>query len=258
MSAGLKRGNKIIFRLFRPKVVPVPTVAGFLFLTLVGCATVLLLVYTVPIFLALNSPIKHGLLVVEGWGSAESLRVAADTFKIGDYDAIVVSGGPIDDVFNCCGFKTYAERSAYVLKQLGIADAVVIIAPAPASAQDRTYRSAVSVRLRLEELGLKVTSLDVFSSGPHARRSRYLYQMAFGPHVEVGAIAAAPSGYDSSHWWRSSAGVKEILAEVLAYIWTLWFFDPGARGSWQEAWGNVGFIGYPSRINVALCNINKN
>lgn len=225
------------FRLFRPRLVPVPTIAGFLLLALVGYAAVLLLVYAVPNFLALNSPVKRGLLVVEGWLSPESLGVAADIFRRGSYDAIVVSGGQIQDSFNSCGFETYAERSAYGLKQLGIADAMIIAAPGPASAQDRTFRSAVSVRQRLEMLDRKVTALDIISSGPHTRRTRDLYQMAFGRQVNVGAIAVTPSSYDFSHWWRSSAGVKDVIAEAIAYIWTLWFFRPGPRGSWDEAWG---------------------
>lgn len=233
----IQRGEKIIFRFFHPRLVPVPTVAGLLLLMLAGWAILFALAYVMPHFLALNSPMKRGVLVVEGWLSQEALGLAADTFRQGNYDAVVVSGGPIEDSFNGCGFKTYAERATYVLKQLGIPDTMLIAVPAPASAQDRTYRSAVSVRQKLEKLRRKVTALDIFSSGPHTRRSRNLYQIAFGQDVEIGAIAANPSSYDFRHWWRSSAGVKEIVTEGVAYIWARCFFEPGPRGSWQEAWG---------------------
>jgi hypothetical protein len=228
----------ISFHLFHLRMIPVPTVAGILFFTLIGCGSLLAVVYALPSFLAVNNPVRHGLLVVEGWVSLPSLRMAADTFQQGGYEAIVVSGGPIEGNFCRSGFDTYAERAAYELKQLGIADSRLIVAPAPASAQDRTYRSSVSVRQLLESQGRKVTAFDLFSSGPHTRRSRNLYQLAFGEHVKVGAIAAPPSTYDFSHWWRSSAGVKEVLAEGIAYAWTLCCFEPGKPGSWEEAWGN--------------------
>lgn len=225
------------FRLFHLRISTAPTIAGILFLMLIGCGTLLAFIYTLPSFLAINNPVRHGFLVVEGWVSLPSLRMAAETFQQGNYEAIVVSGGPIENSFCPSGFKTYAERAAYELKQFGIADSKIIVASAPASAQDRTYRSSVSVRQLLESHGHKVTAFDLFSSGPHTRRSRNLYQLAFGENVEVGAIAAPPSSYDFSHWWRSSAGVKEVLAEFIYYTWTLCCFDPGKRGSWEEAWG---------------------
>lgn len=226
-------------RLFHLRVVPVPTITGLFLLMLIGCGSLVMFIYTLPNFLAINNPVRHGLLVVEGWVSTSSLRLAAETFQQSDYESIVVSGGPIEDSFLRSKFKTYAERAAYELKQFGIADSKILVAPAPASAQDRTYRSSVSVRQLLETQRHKVIAFDLFSSGPHTRRSRNLYQLAFGKNVEVGAIAAPPSNYDFSHWWRSSAGVKDVLAESIAYIWTLCCFDPGQRGSWEEAWGKA-------------------
>lgn len=225
------------FHLFHFRMIPVPTIAGIFLLMLVGSASLLTFIYALPNFLAINSPVRHGLLVVEGWVSLPSLRMAAETFQQGDYESIVVSGGPIEGNFCRSGFKTYAERAAYELKQFGIPDSKIIVAPAPASAQDRTYRSSVSVRQLLEALGQKASAFDLFSSGPHTRRSRNLYQLAFGEDVEVGAIAGPPDNYDFLHWWRSSAGVKDVLAEGIAYVWTLCCFEPGKRGSWEEAWG---------------------
>ena len=225
------------FRLFHLRIDIVPTIAGVFFVMLIGCGTLLAFVYTLPGFLATNGPVRHGFLVVEGWISLPSLRIAAETFQQGNYESIVVSGGPIENNFCPSGFKTYAERAAYELKQFGIVGSKIIVAPAPASAQDRTYRSSVSVRQLFETLGYKVSAFDLFSSGPHARRSRNLYQLAFGSQVQVGAIAAPPSNYDFLHWWRSSAGVKDVLAEGVAYAWTLCCFEPGERGSWEEAWG---------------------
>lgn len=214
-----------------------PTWSGLLLLLAIVVGGGTLLMHGWAVFLSQNRPVGHGVLVVEGWVPKDSLQAAAQLARSGAYDVVVVSGGPIEDLLKDCGFSTYAERAAFGLKQLGVDPAKVIVAAAPASAQDRTYRSSVSVRQALEKAKYKVIALDVFSSGPHARRSRNLYQMAFGDAVKVGVIAAASTSYDMTHWWRTSAGVKEVLAETVAYLWTQCCFHPGVRGSWEEAWG---------------------
>lgn len=197
-----------------------------------------LLAHALPRFLSATAPVRQGFLVVEGWVPSSSLRLAEKIFRQGYYDAVVVSGGPFEDADCNTGYATYADRAANVLKRLGLPERVLIVAPAPASAQDRTYRSAVSVRQMLEMRGIKVRAMDVLSSGPHTRRSRNLYRLAFGEDVEIGSVATMPTNYDLLHWWRSSAGVKDVVAESVAYFWTLCCFDPGPRGSWHEAWGH--------------------
>ncbi len=214
-----------------------PTLPGLLLLLALGSLGAILIVRGWAGFLSQNRPVGHGVLVVEGWVSGDSLNVAAKLARSGVYDAVVVSGGPVEDVLRDCGFMTYAERAAFGLKKFGLGTARLIVASAPASAQDRTYRSSVSVRQALEKEKLKVVALDVFSSGPHARRTRNLYQLAFGDNVDVGVISAAPADYDMTYWWITSAGVKEVLAETVAYLWTQCCFYPGVHGSWEEAWG---------------------
>ena len=47
-------------------------------------------------FLALNDPISHGLLVVEGWLPDYGLEIAAEEFKRDHYQKIYVTGGPLE------------------------------------------------------------------------------------------------------------------------------------------------------------------
>lgn len=223
-------------RLYRRRTVPVPTFLGGLLLVSLFGVTLLLSLRALAFFLAQNAPVGHGILVVEGWLSVDELRLAAETFRQGSYGALVVSGGPVADPLCEGRFGSYAERAAAKMRDLGISEPLLVVAPAPASAQERTYRSAVSVRQSLETSGRSVKALDVFSRGPHARRSGLLYRVAFGDGVEVGVRAAPPSEYPLSRWWRSSAGVKDIIGESIAYAWTLCCFDPGPRGSHQELW----------------------
>jgi hypothetical protein len=46
-----------------------------------------------------------------------------------------------------------------------------------------------------------------------------LFQEAFGHRVLVGIIAVSNPDYDTAHWWRSSEGVREIISEVIAYVY---------------------------------------
>ena len=110
--------------------------------------------------------------------------------------------------------------------------------PAPASAQERTFRSAVSVReWARDSSGIAVDAVDVYSRGPHARRSRWLYQRAFGDGVAVGVIASPPRAYDPDAWWRSSDGARAVLSELAGWLWARAIFDPGDPGSPRELWG---------------------
>jgi hypothetical protein len=81
-----------------------------------------------------------------------------------------------------------------------------------------------------------LASLDVFSSGPHSRRTRLLYRMAFGPDVAIGIVAAHPDTYDPDRWWASSVGAETVLSEALKLAWTKCFFRPGPPGSTDEMW----------------------
>ncbi len=214
-----------------------PTAAGTLVLLAGAALAALVLARTLPGFLAVDAPEGRGLLVVEGWISRAALREAAERFRAGGYDLVVVTGGPLDGP-ECGGDgPTYADRAAQELRRLGIVEPRLAVVPAPASAQDRTYRSAVSLRQWLERTGRGVpAALDVFSQGPHARRSRTLYRMALGDGVRVGVVAAAPP-YDVARWWRRSDAAKDVLTEAVGYAWMSCCFWPGPRGSVEEQWG---------------------
>jgi hypothetical protein len=216
-------------RLIRRRSMLVPTWTGLILLAALLVGGAFWARQRIPLFLAPNQPVGHGLLVVEGWQERDSLQVAASAFRNGGYDAIVVTGGPTTDPAWEGGFATYAERAASELRRLGIAEPELVVVPAPASAQDRTYLSAVSVRQWMEGSGRPVSALDVFSVGPHSRRSQRLYRMAFGDQIEVGVRSGSPSTYELGRWWQSSEGTKDVLGESLAYAWVLCCFHPRIR-----------------------------
>ncbi|MGA2556129.1 MAG: hypothetical protein ABSG04_07630, partial [Verrucomicrobiota bacterium] len=60
----------------------------------------------------------------------------------------------------------------------------------------------------------------------HARRSRLLFQKACGDDTKVGVIALDDVGYDPTHWWRTSEGVREVVGEGIAYLYARIVFHP--------------------------------
>jgi hypothetical protein len=169
--------------------------------------------------------------------SAEELDQVIDRFRGGDYKNIVTTGGPIEATLVPVAHTTYAELARDYLVRHGLPSLSVTAVPAPASAQDRTFLSAVMVREWLERSRLAVDALDVYSPGVHSRRSRALYRAAFGSRVRIGILAARPTDYDPDAWWRTSAGAKTVITEALGWIWTNLFFWPSTPGSVEEKWG---------------------
>ena len=175
-------------------------------------------------------------LVVEGWMEAGELQQAIAVLRAGRYTRVLTTGGPVLTWPGDTVWHSYAARAASYLRANGVTGIPVIAVEAPASAQDRTYLSAVMVREWAQHAGVKLEAIDLLSVGVHARRSWMLYRMALGDEVEVGVLAARPTEYDPERWWTSSAGAKATLGEVVSVAWTTCCFWPGARGSHEERW----------------------
>jgi hypothetical protein len=190
-------------------------------------ALLILLVRGLHPFLAVNKPLADGLLVVEGWTPDYGLKIALDEFKRNHYEKLYVTGGPLDSGTYLTPYQTYAHLGAATLVKLGLDTNLVQVVPAPLVRQDRTYTAAVSLRKWLLTHGITPTRIQLISEGPHARRSRLLYQMAMGQRVNVGVTAVPCQEYDEQHWWRYSAGVRNVIGEGLAYLYArLLFFPP--------------------------------
>jgi hypothetical protein len=222
--------------LFRRREVWLPTWRGGLVMLLLAVMTVVSVGRSAYGLLALEEPVPGAkLLVVEGWIGNAELDQAIVAFRAGHYQRVVTSGGPIENWLTLHGGTSYAALAAQYLRENGLGEIDVIAVPAPASAQDRTFLSAVMVRDWLAAEGLATQPFDVWSSGPHARRTRMVYRAAFGPDVAIG-IRAARSGDDPERWWRTSGGAKSVLMEAISVLWTACCFFPPPPGSHEEKW----------------------
>lgn len=222
--------------LAKRRQVLLPTPLGWLALALLVCGVLAWAWPRTYRFLSPQQPAHAKILVVEGWLERDALEQALGAVRDGGYERVLTAGGPITSWADRIGFTNYADLAADYLVKRGLEPQRVTAVPAPASAQERTFLSAVEVRDRLRSEGARVDAIDVFSWGCHARRTWLMYRMAFGPEVKVGIRAAVPTQYGADDWWRSSAGAKSVLQEYVALVWNELFFWPGEPGSPDERW----------------------
>ncbi|HZQ47449.1 MAG TPA: ElyC/SanA/YdcF family protein [Verrucomicrobiae bacterium] len=177
-------------------------------------------------FLATTNRTNGGVLVVEAWIPRYGLEQAVAVYKAGGYRKMVASGcSRLDDLSGRTTLSP-AEAAAVELGRYGMGAGSVAAIPCRAEKKDRTYNTALAVKEWLGQSGMTVTSIDVLTLGPHARRSRLLFQKAFGSQVKVGVIAIEDRSYDPAHWWQSSEGVREVIGEGIAYLYARILFHP--------------------------------
>jgi len=204
---------------------------GWLIL-LISIATILVLILTtIHPFLAVNDPVEGDILVVEGWIPDYALEKAISEFKTHNYSLLVNTGTPLLVGSHLSKYKSSAEVAAATLKQLGLDEELLAVVPAPAVRKDRTYASALALRKWLLNSNVSVKSLNIYTLGSHARRSRLLFKKALGNKMVLtnqatSVIAADDLSFDSQKWWKSSIGVRKIISETIAYMYSRFFFYP--------------------------------
>jgi hypothetical protein len=140
-----------------------PTLWGWLWLLVACVGTAMALAHGAYTFLAVEQPLTRAdTLVVEGWLGDHELDQAISAFRRGHYDRIVTTGGPLDWWGEQPPWKTFAERAADYLKHHGLDDVAIVVVPAPASAQERTFLSAVMVRDWARQRVFTVRAFDLY------------------------------------------------------------------------------------------------
>jgi hypothetical protein len=170
-------------------------------------------------FLSLTSRLPAEILVVEGWIGRDGIRAAAAEFERGGYQYVVATGGLTANKGWDIGGWSYAEGAEGELIRSGVRKDRIIVAPARDTERQRTYESAMAVRRALESRGIHANNLNVFTLGPHARRSRLVFAKVNQPGTQVGVIGWAPSRDQNEPWWRSSDRARELLAETAGYVY---------------------------------------
>ena len=169
-------------------------------------------------FLSLTDRLPEAeVLVVEGWIGHDGVRAAAAEFHQHGYAYIATTGGPSLGRWENT-HSTYAEMAGLELIESGVPPEQIIIAPCKQTESRRTFESAAAVLRALHAKNLKPDTINVFTYGPHARRSRLVFAKVFSNDAHVGVVAWQPPEDGSGPWWRSSRRAKQMLSESLGYI----------------------------------------
>jgi hypothetical protein len=86
----------------------------------------------------------------------------------------------------------------------------------------------MAAKQALEAKDLKPKRVNVFTRGPHARRTRLVYSKTLGPATQVGIISWNPYGPMSGGWWHSSSRAEELLKETVGYLYEVFL----SSGRW--------------------------
>ena len=212
--------------LFRRCECWLPSPKGWL--ALAGFALLLFYAITKTVypFLAVNDPYPDGPISIEGWGGGKAYATINAEFQRHGSPLLFTTGGPIEEDSMLADYHTYAELGAASLKRLGFPSDSIQPVPNLPVTRDRTYSSALALHHWMIEHHCVPAHLTVVTSGPHARRTRLLFQKAFGDATKVGVIAASDGSFDSARWWISSEGFRVVTGEVIAYAYARLLFWP--------------------------------
>ena len=140
-------------------------------------------------FLTVSDPVPGGVLVVEGWAPDYVMEAAAAEFKQDHYAKLFVTGIPLSQGGFLSEDKNHAYVGAATLLKLGLTTNDVQAVPTDKTRRDRTYNMALSLKQWLRAHDLSPTKVNLITAGPHARRSRLLFEKAMGKGVTVGVVA---------------------------------------------------------------------
>jgi DUF218 domain len=217
-------------RLFRRATVWWPTLIGWCFITALAVTLGVAWFNYGESFLALTHRAPADVLVVEGWISRQGIRAAVDEFEHGGYHYIVASGGLTSGRWGEDEPASYAMMAGRELMRLGIPKEKLIVATSENTEAHRTFESAVAVWRILRSASIRPKALNVFTLGPHARRSALVFEKVESPGTQVGVIGWIPPEYKFEPWWRSSERSRELLEETVGYFYEL-LFNSGRRSN---------------------------
>lgn len=182
--------------------------------------------HTIHPFLAVTARVKPQVLVIEGWIPDYALVEGWTEFRERGYTTVLTVGGPFRSGVKLEPDDNYGELAAYKLRKMFGAQIPVQAVKCPPTRRDRTFTSALAIKAWLADHGQTGRTVTVATLGPHARRSRLLFEIAFGESAQIGIVSLTNQEYDERRWWHYSEGVKEVVSEGVAYLYARLFFYP--------------------------------
>jgi uncharacterized SAM-binding protein YcdF (DUF218 family) len=222
-------------RFFRRCTIFCPTWAGSFCIAAILCILFDAWLNYGESYLALTHRIPADILVVEGWIGRKGIRAAVDEFEHRRYRYIVASGGLTSGLWEDEP-ASYAEMAAREMIRLGVPQERIVVATSENTESHRTFESAGAVWRTLRNAGITPKGLNVFTFGPHARRSALVFAKVNAHGARIGVIGWLPPEYKTEPWWRSSDRSRELLEETVGYIYEF-LLNSGRLSNSPEAAG---------------------
>ena len=216
--------SPFFFGLLRRRMSVRLTRRGWLALLLAVAGLVPFVPYGLNRFLSVQAPVRGGVLVVEGWVQDFVLVRAWREFQAGGYVVWCVTGEPLDKGAPLAEYNDFATLTVATYEKWGGTPGLLHPVIWEPVRRDRTYTSALALKAWLEARALPTDRLNVVTRGMHARRTRLLYEKAFGPGTRVGVISVPDEDFDPIDWWKTSGGFRAAVDESVAYIYARCFF----------------------------------
>ena len=200
-----------------PNLVPIFVVS--IVLSLVGLAVLGIAIVNIHAFLAKTAPVATDVLVVEGWLPDYAIEAAMVEFDNGGYKTLITVGSPLPRGSYLSEHKTFAELAAATLVAMGFNSQQLQIVSTAHTPECRTQNAAIALKHYLAASDPPIRSMNVFTLGPHARRTWMVFRRVFTAPTTVGIIAATVLAYEPENWWKSSEGVRTVVGESIAYLY---------------------------------------
>lgn len=213
-------------RFFVRKTLYVPTAAGWLIILAIFAGFFWLAFTGIYPFLARPNKPASDILVVEGWLPDNGLREAIEYYRSNGYKRMIITGIPITQWTYSSPHTNMADASAETMRRMHFRDSIYTVSIPSSIYRDRTYATAVALRMRFEEWGLPEDQpFDLYSMGAHARRSWNMFRKAF-PDANIGLLVATDLSFDPETWYKTSRGFRTVFSEWISYWYTAFAFFP--------------------------------
>jgi len=199
------------------------TLWGWLVVGLVLAVITWLIIIKIHTFLAPVQPVDAQILLLEGWVTDDVIMGAMAEFNQGNYQLLITTGSTLAKGHFLSEYKNFADLAASTLIYLGFDQEKIVSIPSPVVRVNRTYVAALTVGEWLLNSGKSLQGVNVYTYDVHTRRSWLFYRKTLSPGFQVGAIAHYSQFYNPDTWWTSSAGVRTILPEAIAYLYARLF-----------------------------------
>ena len=161
-------------------------------------------------FLSLNRPIDAEVLVIEGWLSGRMFEEAATEFIRGNYSYCLVSG------------KIYSSfLPAAVFRRFGVDSGVVKFTDAETRKGHNTYYMALAARQWLQSNDPGVSTINIFTDGPHGRKSWIIFKRVLGHAYSVGVLSGSTEHGNADLLWGSKRGTRALVKYGVGYVYAL-------------------------------------